>query len=530
MSVNYITHIGLSLLLLWGPALAHASNALQPAQKYNSGGQYAFSVAAADLNGDGKVDLVVAHWCFVGDSCDYNQGHNGAVAVLLGNGDGTFQPAQTYFTGGGTSYAVAVADVNGDKKPDIVVANGCVAVGNCLSGSVGVLLGNGDGTFQAAQAYPSGGFYPTAVTIGDVNGDKKPDLVVSNHCDNSNCERSLVSVLLGNGDGTFQQAESFDPGGVSPGKTIVADLDGDGNVDLLVANACDNLACDHSVIAMMAGNGNGTFQAPQIYPTGGTSGGSFALADVNRDGKPDIVVANGCISSNVCNMGSLGVLLGNGNGTFRPAQTYVSGGYGTHAVVAADIDGDSLLDLVVINECYSALYGSNCSKGGALTILLGNGDGTFRKATARNAGGSASKSLVVADLDQDGRTDVITVSSCFSGGPCPSGSVGILLNAGHFPTTTTLTSNVNPSTKGQAVTLTAKVASVGPTSATGRVTFRNSGAPIGSALLVNGVAVLTRTNLPVGTLSITATYGGDAQSGKSASPVLVQVVNPDARR
>jgi Bacterial Ig-like domain (group 3)/FG-GAP-like repeat len=527
MSAHHaVLRVSLIFVLFLVPASLGASGMFLPVQSYDTGGMYAFSIAAADLNGDGKIDVVVANWCYTGGPCNYNEGDNAAVGVLLGNGDGTFQSPATYFSGGGEAYGVAVGDVNGDKKPDIVIANACAGVGNCASGTVGVLLGNGNGTFQPAQTFGSGGFYATGVTIGDVNGDKKPDVIVSNHCSLQTCTHGSIGVLLSNGDGTFQTAQTYDSGGESPGGMVIADVNGDGKADLLAANACDTDACDHGEAAVLFGNGNGTFQTAQVYPSGGFSAGSLALKDVNGDGKPDLVVANADPSANVHNPGVIGVLLGKGNGTFQAAQSYPSGGFGAHAVAVVDIDGDSQPDIAVANECYSANYGGVCNKGGALTVLLGNGDGTFRTASVHHAGGSASKSLVTADLDGDGRTDVITVSSCFTGGPCPYGSVGVSLNAGRFPTITALTSNPNPSVKGQSVTLTATVSSVGPNPATGKVVFRNSGAAIGSATLVGGVAVLIKKNFPVGTLSLTATYGGDTVSGKSTSPTLVQVVHP----
>jgi hypothetical protein len=143
------SRVSLFLLLLLVPVSLSATGIFLPVQSYNSGGMFGFSVAAADLNGDGKIDLVVANWCYTGGPCNYKEGDDGAVGVLLGNGDGTFQPPKTYFSGGGTTYSVAVADVNGDNKPDVLVANACAGVNNCSSGTVGVLLGNGDGTFSS---------------------------------------------------------------------------------------------------------------------------------------------------------------------------------------------------------------------------------------------------------------------------------------------------------------------------------------------------------------------------------------------
>src|SRR5882672_7672491 len=126
-----------------------------PAVTYNSGGQGAMSVAVADVNGDGKPDLVVPNACSSSIGCS----NTGPVGVLLGNGDGSFQPAVTYGSGGVTSSgigSVAIADVNGDGKPDLVVTNACGADSNCTNGSIGVLLGKGDGGFQPAVTYGSG--------------------------------------------------------------------------------------------------------------------------------------------------------------------------------------------------------------------------------------------------------------------------------------------------------------------------------------------------------------------------------------
>src|SRR5262249_43152834 len=136
------------------------------------------SMATADLNGDGRLDLAVV---------DYGEGK---ISILLGNGDGTFQTHMDYATGGGTPSTVVVCDFNGDGKLDL-------AVRNQGSNTISVLLGNGDGTFQSAVTYPTGR-YTSRVAVGDFNADGAPDLVTTNSADNT------VSILLGNGDGTFQ--------------------------------------------------------------------------------------------------------------------------------------------------------------------------------------------------------------------------------------------------------------------------------------------------------------------------------------
>jgi hypothetical protein len=150
---------------------------------YDSGGPLASSVAVADLNGDGKLDLVVTNFCqtSVQGDCSNNSGE---VAVLLGNGDGTFRPALLYSTGGYWAYSVAIGDFNGDGIPDLAVASWCGTLGqeNCFSqeGAVSVLLGKGDGTFRPATVYDAGAINSYAVALGDLNGDGKLDIVVAN--------------------------------------------------------------------------------------------------------------------------------------------------------------------------------------------------------------------------------------------------------------------------------------------------------------------------------------------------------------
>ena len=256
---------------------------------YDPGGFFPISVAVADVNGDGKPDLIVANEC--GDSTCLMGAPNGTVSVLLGNGDSTFQTAVVYDSGGLSTRSVAVADVNGDGKPDIVVASGYDGSGN-LEGAVGVLMGNGDGTFQAVVVYGSGGDEANSITIRDVNRDSKPDLVVANE--------GAVGVLLGNGDGTFQTAVSYGLSGFG-NSVAVSDVNGDGKPDVVVASSCGGGA-NCGTVDVLLGNGDGTLQAAVSYGSGGL-GNSVAVADVNGDGKPDVVVASGFGS------GSVGVLI-----------------------------------------------------------------------------------------------------------------------------------------------------------------------------------------------------------------------------
>lgn len=472
-----------------------------PVVTYGSGGYAAWSVAVADVNSDGKPDLLVAN-CGSTGNCN-----NGAVGVLLGNGDGTFQTAMAYGSGGSHATSLAVADVNGDGKPDIVVTN-------ADDNTVSVLLGNGDGTFQTAVAYGSGGDAVWSVSVADVNSDGKPDLLVTNGCLSDGCG-DTVSVLLGNGDGTFQTAVAYGSGGGTADSVAVADVNGDGKPDLLVANCGSSMGdCSDGTVGVLLGNGDGTFQTAVAYSSGGENAYSIAVADVNGDGKPDILVANAGGNGNV------GVLLGNGDGTFQTAMTYDSGGVST-SVAMADVNGDGIPDLVV------ASCGNNNCENGNVGVLLGNGDGTFQTVVFYGSGGFEAYSVAVADINGDGKPDVVVANMCASGGTCANGGViGVLVNTSLIPTTTTLISSLNPSNFGQAVTFSATVTPrQGVGSPTGTVDFFDGGTNIGNSNLnSSGVATLATSTLSVGTHTITATYNGDANFAPSTSPPLYQVV------
>jgi hypothetical protein len=392
-----------------------------PAVLYGSGGFGATSVAVADFNGDGKPDLVVTNECVSGSNCN-----NGSVGVLLGNGDGTFGRTTTYASGGLDAVSVAVADVNGDGKPDVIVANECGTISTCGDGSVAALLGNGDGTFQVTgEIYDSGGRQAESIAIADVNGDGKPDLVVANRCvSRSNCGNGSLSVLLGNGDGTFRPAVAY-PTAQDTIAVAIADVNNDGEPDLLAgANppACVPGICYPSgVVDVLLGNGDGTFQAAVGYASSGFSLSSVAVADVNGDGKPDLLVANACASTDCLEGGAAGVLLGNGDGTFQAPLNYGSGGYAAVSVAVRDVNLDGKPDLIVANLCVTS---AEC--GGILGVLLGNGDGTFSPAATYSSGGHYARSVVAVDVNGDQKPDLLVANTC--GHNCSNVSVGVLLN------------------------------------------------------------------------------------------------------
>ena len=219
-------------------------------------GSFTNGVSIADLNADGKADLIAT-----------NQG-SGNISVLMGNGDGTFLPQLTY-AAGSNPYSTSVADLNGDGKPDLVVAD------NDSSQGLYVMLGNGNGTFQASQTFAPGS---RVVSLADLNGDGRIDIVAAG-------ANATVAVLLGNGDGTFQAQTTL--ASVFAGTAVAAeDVNGDGKIDIIVAS--NVFGVDSA--SVLLGNGNGTFQAPLTYAIG--TGTSVAVADFNGDGRFDIAISD----------------------------------------------------------------------------------------------------------------------------------------------------------------------------------------------------------------------------------------------
>jgi len=272
---------------------------------------FANDIAVGDFNGDGKLDLAL-----ISQNDDPP-----TVAILLGNGDGTFTQSQTMDTGIETC-CIAIGDFNRDGNLDLAVLNSAF-------NQVTILLGNGSGTFTPGPTMSTNAnpYSLVSVAVGDFNGDGILDLALSDDASNT------VTIMLGNGDGTFTTATASTATGPSPTFITVADLNGDGKPDLAVTTSNN--------VSILLGNGDDTFTAAPS-PVTGSGLGQVTVADLNGDGKPDLAVAN--TPSN-----SVTVLFGNGDGTFTLEPSPATG-MGPQFIVAADFNGDGRPDMAVGNQ------------------------------------------------------------------------------------------------------------------------------------------------------------------------------------
>lgn len=372
-----------TVVMVAGPASATGGNTtgFGTAVNLDDNGRGSSAVAIGDLNNDGTPDLVTAI-------------RSEGLGVFLGSGGGSFG-AVTKYAAPLTASSVflgsaAIRDVNGDGDMDVISqdARGNVAL---------VWLGDGSGALgggAAVQLNPTAGCdttgdnpcvvrFPTGVAVGDFDEDGKPDLATSNANTNN------VSVVLGNGDGTFGAAtQSGLNGGTSPQGIATADLGGDGHLDLVTSNASTG------TLSVLPGDGHGGFGTASSVSAGVALPSKLKLADVDEDGKPDaVVVAPG-------SPGRVAVLLGDGAGGFAAASV-LSAGTNLSSASVTDLNGDGHVDLVVSSA------GSN-----EVVVLEGDGTGAFGSPLAFGLnGGSNPQATALADLDGDGRPDVVTANS-----------------------------------------------------------------------------------------------------------------------
>jgi hypothetical protein len=307
------------------------------------------AVAVADLNGDRKDDVVVA-----------NQG-SGSVSVFLSNGR-SFQNPVTYIT----QYepdAVAVSDFNGDGKPDLALT------GFGPNTALWIMLGKGDGSFNAPVLYAAEA-YSRSLAVGDLNGDHKPDVVTASD------STGMLTISLNAGDGTFPQYVTI-PAGGRPFSVALADFNGDTKLDVAVADFLGK------TVNVRLGNGDGTFEQISAYSAGDTT--FVTTGDLNGDHIVDIAVGN-------AGSDSVGVLFGKGDGTFKDMVPFQAGTFPA-GIALADFDRNGLMDMVVANNAQQNI-----------SVLLADGQGGFKKPMAYTAGGRPV-AIATGDFDGDGSPD-----------------------------------------------------------------------------------------------------------------------------
>jgi len=411
--------------------LGTGTGALDPAQSISLGaGHTPTRLLAADLDGDAAIDIVAL--------AEHSSGTD--VDVLLGNGDGTFEPAVSYDTGTGP-FDLAIADVNGDSVPDLAVLHTVVD-------EVRILLGNGDGTFQAPSAAIAAGYRPWAMRTADLDEDGAIDLVVA-HAPGD------VSILFGNGDGSFQAPVSYQTGSVEDcsRSLTLADLNADGSLDVVTTTEYSD-----SVNVLMGAGGQGFGPVAARYPLGSfATPWDLVAGDIDTDGNTDVVVADtqssqllvfpGAIDGSLGTSSSIGVAgfswratlgglnadalpdlvsasasaqgvevhIGGPGGTFQAPVSYATGG-APASLTFTDLDGDADLDLVTGNSSTQDV-----------SVLLGNGDGTLQAATLYSRFlGLRGGSVVARDFNEDGDADIVTTQ-----GNATTEGFGLLLGAGN---------------------------------------------------------------------------------------------------
>jgi hypothetical protein len=335
----------------------------------------------ADFNGDGKEDLVVTN-------SKANQ-----VSAMLGNGNGTFQEKKD-FALAAQPYSITNADFNGDGKEDLATANYDSA---SASSSISVLLGNADGTFQEKKDFAVEG-KPNNLTSADFNGDGKEDLAVTNnYSTHTTTTPSNVSVLLGNGDGTFQSAKKAGVG-PRPVSVISADFNGDGKADLAVANN-HFLSSDPSGVSVLLGKGDGTLQTAVDYAAG-SSPDHVISADFDGDGNEDLATAN--YGSDFTGGGGVLVMSGKGDGTFQAPTSVAEQHNKPNSITAADFDGDRNVDLATTH------YDFADGNPGYVTVRLGYGDGANFQEPQNFTVANYARSIKSPDLNGDNYPDLVT--------------------------------------------------------------------------------------------------------------------------
>jgi hypothetical protein len=412
---------------------------------------------AADLNGDGRVDLA-------GSNAN-------AASVMLGNGDGTFRP-KTDFPIGFQTQALAAGDFNSDGRMDLMVTL------NTPQLSLALLTGTGTGTFNAPTFFPNtSGFDSPAIAAPDLNGDGRLDLVVMHNieCFIAPCTSARsITVLLGNGDGTFQTPSEVNVG-TGPCSMAVVDLNRDGIKDVAIGGG-------NTELSVLIGVGNGTFvRQPVVTLVAGgdpfSASNDVGVGDLNRDSILDLVVPLGNGHGNA-------ILIGNGNGTFQiRSRIQIDETSAPWHVAVADYNRDGFLDI-------ARTMGDGSF--GLLQILRGNGDGTFQ-APNRYLVPPPSRGgimILAGDWNADAKPDIAFVE-----GGAGTPFIDVLTNT---------TGGVPPPSLGVASLSLNPATVTGGNSSTGTVTL--------TAVAQASTTVATTSNNPAATVPASVTVPAGSQS------------------
>ena len=373
---------GALLLALGAVGPAAWGQSFGPVSFYSAGSGSALDgVAVGDMNGDGRPDVVVA-----------NYGANG-VGVLLGQAGGFAASSPLYPTGSNSvPSGIALGDVNGDGRLDAVTANKSTY-------SVGVLLGQAAGGFAAVSTYSTGPTTsPLAVALGDVNGDGRLDIVTAHYFDDE------VGVLLGQASGGFAAVRAYPAGtGSRPSSVALGDVNGDGRLDIVITNRGTSSA------GVSLGQAGGTFAAFATYALGaGSTPDDVALGDVNGDGRLDIVAVNTATRG-------VEILLGQAS-SFGPVVTYSTGSSSPQGVTLGDVTGDGRLDIVTANSSRT------------VGVLPGRAGGSFGPIVTYPIGTNATPAdVALGDFNGDGRLDIATALFTFT-----ANNVGVFFNTGTY--------------------------------------------------------------------------------------------------
>ncbi len=367
---------------------------------------------------------------------------NGTASVLLGTGSGSFGAPISLQVNGREPEVAATGDFNNDGFADVVTAN------ESTPGNISILLGDGNGSFTPVPTLLAVGNEPHSVVVADVNKDGRVDLITTNIASNN------VSVLLGAGNGTFSAAVGYNAGS-EPAAATVGDFNGDGKVDIATANSGTN------TVSILAGDGLGGFSVPTNVTVGNMPYG-IVSGDFNGDGKLDFATANDS---------DVSVVLGNGNGTFNAAKSFIVG-TGVSAIATADLNGDKILDIVTSNF-----------RSSDVSILTGKGDGTFDSEVYFGVS-KGPFGVAIGDVNGDGKADLVTSNST-------AGNASVLLNQ------TTLISLKSPLVDGSAE----------------KIAAMNANLTIGT-ITVNSSPILTAN--VIGYDNVTGTQANDVITGSMA--------------